>query len=86
MVAPNYNLAKTLRDAYRVCDVRALSLENIDRYYIPFESRQNAISDVNGKLAVTEPGNLALFCSLVILAAAKVQNWLESPSTSKRTF
>lgn len=56
MVAPNYNLAKTLRDAYRVCDVRALSLENIDRYYIPFESRQNAISDVNGKLAVTEPG------------------------------
>ncbi|MGB3491185.1 MAG: hypothetical protein WBA57_00550, partial [Elainellaceae cyanobacterium] len=63
MSTSDYPLATTLREAYRVCDVRALSLENIDRYYIPFESRQNAISDVNGKLFVTEPGefNTILF-------------------------
>ena len=56
MATPDHKLATTLREAYRVCDVRPLSLENIDRYYIPFESRQNAISDVNGKLLVIEPG------------------------------
>lgn len=56
MATPNYTLAKTLREAYRVCDVLPLSLKNIDRYYIPFESRQNAISDVNGRLVVAEPG------------------------------
>lgn len=56
MAVSDYKLATTLREAYRVCDVRPLSLENIDFYYIPFESRQNTISDINGKLVVTEPG------------------------------
>jgi|GEM_PF-6909330 len=45
MAVSDYKLATTLREAYRVCDVRPLSLENIDFYYIPFESRQNTISD-----------------------------------------
>lgn len=63
MAATNPNLATTLRDAYRVCDVRPLSAENLDRYYIPFASRQNAISDINGRLVVIEPGefNTILF-------------------------
>lgn len=56
MTTSDYKLATTLREAYRVCDVRPLSLDNIDRYYIPFESRQHSISDVNGKLTVIEPG------------------------------
>lgn len=58
MATPEYRLASMLKEAYRVCDVRPLSLENIDRYYIyiPFEACQNAVSDINGKLFVIEPG------------------------------
>lgn len=51
------NLATTLREAYRVCDPKPLSLADIDRYCVPFESRQNALSDINGRLITTLAGD-----------------------------
>ncbi|MEM6427243.1 MAG: P-loop NTPase fold protein, partial [Cyanobacteria bacterium P01_D01_bin.128] len=56
MATPDNKLATTLRDTYRVCDLKPLTLDNIERYYVPFAARQNAISDVNGRLVVLEPG------------------------------
>lgn len=49
-------LATTLRDAYRVCDVTPLEGADIERYYVPFESRQDAIIGVNTQIMNQEPG------------------------------
>lgn len=48
-------LAKTLREAYRVCDVRPLEGQDIERYYVPLESRQDAIIGVNTVLMTQQP-------------------------------
>ena len=52
-------LATTLREAYRACDTKPLSLADIDRYYVPFASRQNTLSDINGRLITTTAGDTA---------------------------
>lgn len=49
-------LATNPRDAYRVCDVKPLEGDLIDRYYVPFESRQDAIIGVNSLLQTQEAG------------------------------
>jgi energy-coupling factor transporter ATP-binding protein EcfA2 len=49
-------LAKTLREAYRVCDVTPLEGQDIERYYVPLESRQDAVIGVNTILKNQQPG------------------------------
>lgn len=43
-------LATNLRDAYRVCDIKPLEGEALDRYYVPLEARINATYDVQVRL------------------------------------
>ncbi|MGF1514185.1 MAG: ATP-binding protein [Elainellaceae cyanobacterium] len=47
--------AKTLKEAYRFCDVKPLTAQQMD-YYVPFEARQDAIVGVQSVLTVQEPG------------------------------
>ncbi|WP_017297938.1 P-loop NTPase fold protein [Nodosilinea nodulosa] len=47
--------ARTLKEAYRVCDVKPLKASELD-YYVPFASRQDAIVGVHSVLMVQEPG------------------------------
>ena len=47
--------ARTLKEAYRVCDVKPLKASDMD-YYVPFEARQDAIIGVHSVLAIQEPG------------------------------
>jgi len=49
-------LAKNLREAYRVCDVQPLEGQDIARYYVPLESRQDAVIGVNTVLMTQQPG------------------------------
>ncbi|MGB3137397.1 MAG: hypothetical protein WBG38_11220 [Nodosilinea sp.] len=47
--------ARTLKEAYRVCDVKPLKASE-QNYYVPFASRQDAIGGVHSVLTVQEPG------------------------------
>ncbi|MGF1570287.1 MAG: hypothetical protein ACFCVD_19815 [Nodosilinea sp.] len=38
--------ARTLKTAFRVCDVKPLTIEDM-AYYVPFEARQDAIIGVH---------------------------------------
>jgi len=48
--------AKTLREAYLICDVEPLESEDMERYYVPLEARIDAISNINMKLDILQPG------------------------------
>jgi AAA ATPase domain len=48
--------AKTLKEAYRICDVKPLESEDMERYYVPLEVRNDAIANVNSLLDTLEPG------------------------------
>jgi hypothetical protein len=52
-------LATNLRDAYRVCDIKPLAGEALDRYYVPLESRVNATYGIQIMLGDQEPGEFA---------------------------
>lgn len=52
MAAPK---ARTLKEAYRFCDVKPLTPDQQD-YYVPFAARQDAIGQVNSLLTLQEPG------------------------------
>lgn len=52
MTAPK---ARTLKEAYRACDVKPLKASDLD-YYVPFQARQDAIIGVHSVLEVQEPG------------------------------
>lgn len=47
-------LATTLKAAYRVCDVKPLEGEALERYYVPLESRQDAIVNLQSSLRIRE--------------------------------
>lgn len=47
--------ARNLKEAYRYCDVKPLTVDQMD-YYVPFEARQDAILGVHSLLTVLEPG------------------------------
>jgi hypothetical protein len=47
--------ARTLKEAYRACDVRPLTADQMD-YYVPFAARQEAIIGVHSLLDLQEPG------------------------------
>ncbi|MEL6225244.1 MAG: P-loop NTPase fold protein [Cyanobacteria bacterium J06627_8] len=55
MTTSEHSLATTLKEAYRACDVLPLSEKTLAQYYIPFKSRQYAISDINGRLMISDP-------------------------------
>ncbi|WP_373536668.1 hypothetical protein [Microcoleus sp.] len=59
------NRAKTLKEAYRACDVKPLTGEDIARYYVDLSAVRNtvAIDDVSTDLDLQEPGefNTILF-------------------------
>jgi energy-coupling factor transporter ATP-binding protein EcfA2 len=59
------NRAKTLKEAYRVCDVKPLAGDDIARYYVDLSAVRNtvAIDDVSTDLELQEPGefNTILF-------------------------
>ncbi len=59
------NRAKTLKDAYRACDVKPLTGDDIERYYVDLSAVRNtvAIEGVSTDLDLQEPGefNTILF-------------------------
>lgn len=59
------NRAKTLKEAYRACDVKPLAGDDIARYYVNLSAVRNtvAIDDVSTDLHLQEPGefNTILF-------------------------
>ncbi|NER78396.1 MAG: ATP-binding protein [Leptolyngbya sp. SIO1D8] len=50
--------ARTLKEAFRACDVKPLQAPDMD-YYVPFQARQDAIIGVHSMLEVLEPGEFA---------------------------
>ena len=57
-------LATTLKDAYRACDVKPLEGDDIERYYVPLEARQDSIINIHSSLNILEPKeNAALLFS-----------------------
>jgi hypothetical protein len=52
------NRAKTLKEAYRACDVKPLTGENMARYYVELSAVPNteAIEGVSTDLDIHEPG------------------------------
>ncbi|MEM6352626.1 MAG: hypothetical protein AAF766_17855 [Cyanobacteria bacterium P01_D01_bin.14] len=48
--------ARTLKEAFRACDVKPLRTDQMDDYYVAFEARNDAIQGVHGILTVQEPG------------------------------
>ncbi|MEM9264873.1 MAG: hypothetical protein AAGA46_05065 [Cyanobacteria bacterium P01_F01_bin.13] len=48
-------LATTLKDAYRACDVRPLEGDDIERYYVPLEARQESIINIHSSLNILRP-------------------------------
>lgn len=52
-------LATNLRDAYRVCDVKPLSGESLDRYYVALGARMNTTYGIQVMLEDQEPGEFA---------------------------
>jgi KAP family P-loop domain len=49
--------AKTLKEAYRICDIKPLEVEDLDRYYVALEARQDAIVNLHSILSLQEPGD-----------------------------
>ena len=45
-------LATTLKDAYRACDVKPLEGDDIERYYVPLEARQDSIINIQSSLNI----------------------------------
>ncbi|MEM7796655.1 MAG: P-loop NTPase fold protein [Cyanobacteria bacterium P01_C01_bin.118] len=48
-------LATTLKDAYRACDVKPLEGDDIERYYVPLEARQDSIINIHSSLGILQP-------------------------------
>lgn len=48
--------AKNLKESYRICDVKPLESEDMERYYVPLEARNDAIANVHSILDTLEPG------------------------------
>ncbi|HEY9625833.1 MAG TPA: P-loop NTPase fold protein [Coleofasciculaceae cyanobacterium] len=55
MPLPNRK-AKTLKEAYRICDVKPLESEDLEQYYVSLEARNDAIANVHSILDTLEPG------------------------------
>lgn len=52
--------ARTLEDAFRVCDVKPLEASQLD-YYVPFEARQDAVLRIHSLLRLQQPGDFDSF-------------------------
>ncbi|MDB9528320.1 AAA family ATPase [Oscillatoria sp. CS-180] len=52
--------ARTLEDAYRVCDVKPLEASQLD-YYVPFKARQDAVLSIHSLLRLQRPGDFDSF-------------------------
>ena len=70
------NRAKTLKEAYRACDVKPLTGDDIERYYVDLSAVRNtvAIEGVSTDLDLQEQENLTQFCLPGIGDVAKVQS------------
>jgi hypothetical protein len=70
------NRAKTLKEAYRACDVKPLTGDDIARYYVDLSAVRNtvAIDDVSTIWIFKNRENLTQFCLPDIGDVAKVQS------------
>lgn len=48
--------ARTLKEAYRACELRPLTAEQMDAYYVPFAARHDVMGELNFTLDLIEPG------------------------------
>ncbi|MEM7062206.1 MAG: P-loop NTPase fold protein [Cyanobacteria bacterium P01_B01_bin.77] len=48
--------ARTLKEAYRACELRPLTAEQMEMYYVPFAARHDVMGELNFTLDLLEPG------------------------------